>query len=168
MQYDFDFDTGSGCVTPGAQTREASYSATPRRGSWSVVTTVSVTEAGGDGIITTEDEANFVSDRVLCWSRCFVIVGRSPTHLAQGGGGGQGGAGVGGHEVTPDVIHSPSGSGVCAVEAGDAWVLVMTGPPVSSPVQIYRFLESCVLRAHDKNDGFLNADDHKTQRIILR
>ncbi len=72
-----------------------------------VVTTVSVTEAGGDGIITTEDEANFVLDRVLCWSRCFVIVGRSPTHLAQGG------AGVGGHEVTPDVIHSPSGSGVC-------------------------------------------------------
>ena len=118
MQYDFDFDTGSGCVTPGAQTREASYSATPRRGSWSVVTTVSVTEAGGDGIITTEDEANFVSDRVLCWSRCFVIVGRSPTHLAQGGGGGQGGAGVGGHEVTPDVIHSPSGSGVCVCRGG--------------------------------------------------
>ena len=118
MQYDFDFDTGSGCVTPGAQTREASYSATPRRGSWSVVTTVSVTEAGGDGIITTEDEANFVSDRVLCWSRCFVIVGRSPTHLAQGGGGGQGGAGVGGHEVTPDVIHSPSGSGVCVCCGG--------------------------------------------------
>ena len=145
MQYDFDFDTGSGCVTPGAQTREASYSATPRRGSWSVVTTVSVTEAGGDGIITTEDEANFVSDRVLCWSRCFVIVGRSPTHLAQGGGGGQGGAGVGGHEVTPDVIHSPSGAGVCAVEAGDAWVLVMTGPPVKqsgTDLQISRVLRS--------------------------
>ena len=38
--------------------REESYSATHRRGSRSVVTTVSVTEAGGDGIITTE-EANF-------------------------------------------------------------------------------------------------------------
>ena len=130
--------------------REASYLATHRRCSRSVVNTVSVTEAGGDGIITKEDEANFFSGRVLSLNRSTdalrqTLAGAPQTWLLAGGGGN----GAGGNEVTPDGTHSPSGSGVFVCRGGRGRlgpeVLVMTGPSVSSPItdsQISRYVRT--------------------------